>query len=110
MLRLCGQVCGVMDKTTAKGKQYKLVKVLEEGQYARITFVQDFRGVTITPGDLVEMEVSVKAYVNKSGAASIAYAAWGAQGEEEKPALSVAQGGVSNEAGSNHRNGSPYAY
>jgi len=93
MVVIKGQVVGVVEKVSKKGTPYKMIKLLEMDGFAKLTFVQDFRGVTITNGEHVEMEVSVRPYLNKNGNAEIAYTAWapkeGQEAEAPKPLAAV---------------------
>lgn len=94
MLRLTGQVVGVVDKVSQKGTAYKVVKVLEMGQNTRITFVQDFRGIPVQVGEELDIEVSGRAYLNKAGSAEMAWTAWAAKdGQQQAEPLKAVGGG-----------------
>jgi len=93
MLILRGQVCGVQERRSQKGTDYLMVKILEMGDFAKITYVQDFRGVSVTPGEQVEMKVSVRPYLNKAGSPQIGYTAWNEEKEAVKDLPIKAVGG-----------------
>jgi len=93
MMTLKGQVCGVVDKVSQKGTAYKLVKVLEMDGFARLTFVQDFRGVPVSEGQDIELEVAVRAYLTKNGKPEVAYTAWAAKEEKAGQPLAAVAGG-----------------
>jgi hypothetical protein len=69
-----GQVAGVIDKETAKGKKYKVVQVLYMRKNASyIVQVKDFNGGRYERGEKIELPVFPDAWVDRGGQARVSW-------------------------------------